>query len=363
VGSAGRIALAVGAIQVSLSACGFEINNLVPDDGARPDVPDGQIDVPPDQPPRMHSVAASVYRPSGTVLVTLPFDEQNGFSSPCPDSPGPASRFLLAHPHLPYVYGVVNSFDGMTLECTTSTRTTLGMLGATRPVQRISFNPTSSIGFFTLDGAGPIGVFRFTVTPDGVPALSTSANAPTASGALAVDWTTKQLYTAGQSVVWNYALTAATDFPASATMVSGCGSPIDLVTSGTDLFLFCADSGIVRRFTTSPFAVTTDAGTLGAVDAVRAISSSRAIAARMAPPDLAFVDLGSTITVTPAATLPGRVTALSTSDDGTILVSATQTQPSTSDVTVWRVLGTSLQVLDTTSVPGTITSLAVALPP
>ncbi len=346
---------------VSFAACGFEIAGT-PKDGAQPDM-DVPPDMPPDRPAMMRALAISVYRQTGPVLVTMPFDDQDGFGAACTDSPGPASRHLLAHPALPYVYGVVNSFDGMTLGCTTSTRTALGVLGASRPVQRIVLDATSGVGFFTLDGAGPLGVFRFTIAADGVPTLSTSANGPTASGALAVDWSTRQLYVAGQSVVWNYTLTAASDFPTTSSAASGCGAPIDLVSSGTDVFLFCADSAIVRRYTTAPFNVTTDAGTVGAVDAVRSLSSARVIVARMAPPDLAFVDLGSTLTVTPAASLPARVTALATSEDGSIVVSATQTESTHSDVTVWKVSGTSLQMLDTAMVPGTITSLAVALPP
>lgn len=297
-------------------------------------------------------------------VTVLPIQDGK-FEPACPVQPVPGMlpiRDLRAHPTLPYVYAVEAGFYSAPITCNTLTWVGTPNVTAPRPVQRIVYDATKSVGYFTGDGPSAVGVYRFTTAADGSATLSGSTDATSESGPLALDASTSELFVVGPSVVSSYALIGAgLDLPAGRTNQSTCAGPSDLIVSGPYLLSFCSDIPDIRRFTRAPFAPTTDGGAIGAVDRVVPLPNDRAIAAR-AVPDLAVIDLSSgNPTWTAGPSLGSRITAITTSANGKLVVTARLANVSTAEVVLWRIEGNTITALDTTTVPGVVTSMALAL--
>lgn len=328
---------------------------------------DAKVDAPPldTAPLTPRWISLGISTGSGASIKVVPFDGKT-IGAACAATTTSAYEFreIVDHPTMPYVYGVETDFRGVQLGCNAFVTTTLTSLGAARPLQRIALNQSGTIGFFTMDGPLAVGVYRFAAQSDGTPSIAGSANGPSASGAVALVEADAQLFVAGAGQIFGYALTpTALDFPTMSTGAMICTNPVDLLASGSSLLAFCSDTPDVRRYTRSPFAFDTTVGALGAVSRVVALPGDRAIAARISPPQLASIALGAgTPTWTDGPTLPTAVTAMAASRDGSILVTGRSIDASTSELAVWSVTGTTVLQVDTETVTGTITSIAVTAP-
>lgn len=342
------------------AGCGFSPAGSVTD--APVTTVDSAVDAPP---PIPRWVVAGVTTMSGSYLTVHPLAAT--FGAPCAHqtSPAFAYRSLLSHPDLPYAYGVESAFWGFALGCSAVTSTMVPG-GGPRPIQRIVLDSSASVGFFTADGPLATGVYRFTTQPTGTPAAGGNANAPSAAGALALVPSDAQLFVAGTSAIYEYTLVGATlDFPTSNSQMTApmCGAPVDLVPSGDSVYAFCSDASDIRRYTRSPFVYAGTAGTLGSVSEVLPLPSDRAIAATVSPSALVVLSFGAgPVMMQVGPSLPSSVTAMAASDDGSVVVTAVQTDPNTSEISAWAVTGTTITKLDSQSEPGTVTSLTITKP-
>ena len=340
-----------------VSACSFSTDIRVADAP-----PIDAIDAPPTA--VLHWLMVSQSDGPLAKVTVLPIQDLE-FETACPTQPVPDMlplRDLRAHPNLPYVYAVEAGFWGAPITCNTLTWIGTQNVTTPRPIQRIVYDSTKGVGFFTGDGINAVGVYRFTTAANGTPTLLGSADATSESGPLALDATAGELFVVGPSVVSSYALVGAgLDLPTTRTNQSTCAGPADLIVSGSNLLSFCTDVPDIHRFTRNPFAPTADAGTMGVVDRVIPLPNDRAIAAR-AVPDLAVINLNNGApTWTPGPTLGSRITAITSSTDGKLVVTARLANTTTAEVVLWRVEGDTITALDTTTVPGVVTSMALAL--
>src|SRR4051794_33189329 len=103
---------------LATTACGFQ-HGAVGGDAA----PDVRIDGPPPVP---RWISAAVSTSGGASITVLPFDGVT-IASPCTSgsTSGIDFRDVVAHPSLPYVYGIETEFRGVGLGCNTDTTTTL----------------------------------------------------------------------------------------------------------------------------------------------------------------------------------------------------------------------------------------------
>lgn len=338
-------------------ACGFDISVS----GDAVDAPE-----PDSSPPQPQWAVIAVERTGPELLITLPFDATAGFRTPCAELASPPSRALLGHPNLPYVYTVAEGFQGVSVGCSALTPTTFATIGTKRETQRIVLDPTATVGFFTIDGSGAIGLYRFSVAATGVPTITGSVNGPSISGALALDVTNRELLIAGATVIWSYPLVGANfDLPANGThtIAVGCTAPVDLVLSGGVLLAFCSDTPNIQRYRRTPFAFDVTVGALGAVSRVVALPNDRAVAARISPPQLAILDLKmGTPTWTDGPVLATPVTAMSVSPDGTTVATARMLDATRSEVALWKISGSTLMPLDTAMVVGKVNAIAITAP-
>lgn len=344
-----------------VSACGFSVN--ISSDGGGPSevTPPDIIDAAPQQ----FMAVVSLDRGGSSFIATRPLDD-TGFLAPCAELMVPASRALLSHPTLSYVYSAANGFGGISVGCTAITPAAYTVLGAQRPTQTVVLESSKSIGFFTIDGTGATGIYRFTTSSTGEPTISGPANGPSASGGLALDATSGDLYVTGTNVVWQYKLVGPSlDFPAVGSHVIGvgCGDPVAVFVSGSKVLEFCGDSSEIKRLQRSPFLAETGVTGFGAVDRVVSITGDHVVAARRAPADLVVVDLtnGSPTWGTPV-TIASRATALGVSKDGSILVSARQIDASTSELTAWKISSNSLTPLGSSTISGVVTAVTLTTP-
>jgi hypothetical protein len=341
------------------AGCGFDVAGNVPTD-ARDAAPDS-IDAEPDALRVERTLALVAHRDAGDFLVTLPFDNVTGFHAPCAEAPAAPSKDLEPHPTLPYVYSVSSGFEGFALNCTAPKETSLGTLGATRPLQRVVVSPTGDVGFFTIDGAGALGVGRFVADSTGTPTLTAMENGPTQSGGLVLDATHKQLFLTGQSTLWSYALANDLSITGATMGVLGCATPAAVDIEGDTVFEFCADSPIVRTFSRSPLAAGADAGSVGAADIERPLPGGAALIARSTPPSLALVNLTIPVNVLDSIVLADRLTALAASADGTFAVTAV-TSGTQTVLDLYSVEAASLHHLATSTIVGTVTGAAITGP-
>ena len=340
-----------------LAACGFSV-----DGGLVADAPVDQTqpDTPIDALPFDHSLALVVNSSAGVKFFTQPFSSAGMFDAPCPQTAMERSRALLMHPTLDYAYSVADSFNGLSTNCGISAITST-VIGDEREVQRIVLDGTSGVGFFTFDGAGSLGVTRFTVDANGVPTPGATSESPGVSGSMDADFANRRLYLGGIGSVWSYPLSTTFTLTANSEQTAGgCLSPVDVFASGSNVYLFCSDTDAVSAYSKAPFTALPSPGNVGAVDAVRSLTPTRVVAARVTPPTLAIVDLAPTqLTIAPGPTLPARAVALSVSRDGKFVAAAVQTSADASEILVWSVSGTVFTQIATTIVPGNIMSLAI----
>ncbi len=323
--------------------------------------------VPDADPPRNYWVTAAVTRATSQLIQIYSFERSAPAIAPCAEqaAPGPVpSKALLPHPTLPFVYEVESGFHGLSLRCNGITVTGMENVGSTRSLQRIVLDADAGVGFFTIDGAGSIGLYRFTTATDGMPTVSGSGNATSQAGPLVLDRASSSLFVAGTGVVASHALVGPSmDLPAGGTSQAGCGVPTDLVVTGASVLEFCADGAEILRYTRNPFAFVAPVGTLGATAQVVALPGDRAIAARVSPPDLAMLALGGGApTWSAGPSLPSRALAIAASLDGETLVSATQVDPTHSELATWRIVDHGILPLGTQIIDGTVTALAVTNP-
>lgn len=311
---------------------------------------------------RSYWIAASFSRSSMPHAVLYQLDRAGDVTS-CDEHPAPRiNRALLAHPTLPLAYAVDSGFAGIQLQCGSTVYVGDVSIGAARTVQRIVYEPTRAIGYFTIDGPGALGLYRFTAKQDGTPTVTSSTNTPTTAGPLALDSERNMLVTASPNITTGYALMgSAMEFPPAYTTTAGCGQPTDLLVSGAYALLFCTDNPQVLRYSTSPFAYESQLAGPGPVDRVIALPGDRAIAATTAPA-LAIGTLSNgSMSWTTGPTLPARVTAMAVSSDGEILAVA-YTGAEGAEISLWRVADQSLAPIDTMKLAGVVFSLAITAP-
>ncbi len=357
-----RTSLSLLALLV-VTACGDNTRPATDHDATiGGDASDAAIDASPDAPASTHNWAvASISSTSGSALQVFPFDD-TGLGAPCPLTAA-VDRYndLVAHPSLPYVYAIESRFEGIAVSCAQVTSTTFPDLGVPRTVQRIRFDAPSSVGFFTIDGTGTTGVYRFEAGSDGTPTVLDSAAAPTGSGAMALDGSGAHLYIGGTSQVADFALIAGLDFSSAYEQAASCAAPTDLVLSGDSVLAFCSDDDNVWRYTRSPFAFDALVGTLGAIDRVVALPHDRALAAVSSSASLQLLTLGAgTPSWTAGPSFASRVTAMAVSRDGRFVVTGRAVDASTSELAEFEIDGQdNFTPLGTMTVDGTINSLAV----
>ena len=344
-------------VAVLVGACSFESSFPVRD-AAMIDA----VDAPSGPVPRWLVVA---HTEGPTSKVTVIGIRENQFETPCPTQPIPGTlpfKDIAAHPNLPYVYGLESGFYGTAVTCGTLSWSGSGNVTASRPIQRIGYDAMAAVGFFTGDGSGSIGVYRFTTAADGTPTLSGTADATAGAGGLALDASRSALYVVGASIASSYDLVGATlDLPANRTNASTCSTPQDVVVSGDMILDFCSDSADVRRYSRTPFQMISSVP-MGTVDRVIALPNDRAIAARTVP-DLAVASLASgNPTWGTGQPLGSRITALTAATDGTVVVSA-RLAGASSELVLWKVDGQTLSMLDTTTLPGVVSATALTIRP
>lgn len=288
----------------------------------------------------------------------LPFDA-SGFATPCARQPIARSiRSLAIHPTLPYAYGVGLGLQGYALGCGHVGQTQLADIGNYRTDQTVV--AAATVGFFTIDGPGANGVYRFTIAGDGTPTVIGSTPSPASTGATVLAPDATELFVAGNVIArWD---TPAPDHDFGAISGgSACAAPVALLLSGTSLLSFCADTPDIQRYARNPLSMTpTSAGALGKVGWVVAAAGDRAIAARSAPSQLVAIDLhGGAPTWTDGPTLASPATSLAVSPDGSLLVTTRSIDAATTEVALWKVAGDAITPIATTQLAGTATAAAV----
>lgn len=346
----------IAGLAVGATACEFHHGAAAARDGA-PYAGDATIAV-------TRWAIVSIDNPVRKVMV-IPMTDTK-LEPPCAPQPvSYAYRYLYPRPASgSYVYGVQGALEGLTPSCTGITETALPRLGGPRLVQQIVMDATSTVGFFTIDGSGATGVYRFTAASDGAPTVMDMANTPSQGGALALSTADAELYVAGTNLVYRYALVgSALDLPTSFTSGSGCAAPVGLALSGTSLLAFCADSPDIWHYTRSPFGYTGSVGSPGASSQVVDLGNDTAVIARLSPPTLAMVGLGGgTPTWTDGPALPGPAIAMAASADGQVLLTARAIDTSTSEIALWTIAGQTITLQGTTTVNGVVAALAVTQP-
>lgn len=321
------------------------------------------IDTPP--PPSLWWLVASSTVGS-TSKVTVIGIRDAEFEAACPEQPVPGTlplRDIAPHPDLPYVYAVEAGFHGTPVSCGALSWSGMNNVTATRSIQRIGYDATRNVGFFTGDGPSAVGVYRFTTASDGTPTVTGSADATANSGALVLDGSMGALYVAGPNVASSYALVGATlDLPTTRTNAATCMGPQDLVISGDTVLSFCSDSADIRQYSRSPFAFTSTV-TMSAVDRVVMLPGDRAIAATTAPALVAIALNAGTPTSQAGPTLGSRISALTASLDGTLVATARLADPATAEIALWRIDGQTISLADSTTIPGVVSALAIARRP
>jgi len=297
-----------------------------------------------------------------TKFVVYPFDG-NQLGGACITQPAADDvHALVGHPTRPYVYAVESGVQGASVDCSLVSVSNVGDVGNARAAPQIALKADATVGFSTYDGAGALAVFRFTANSTGVPtAISGTANGPSESGAVTLDEATSQLLVGGASTIFSYALVGPQlDLPGTASLASSCGQPVGLLVSGAKLLVLCGDTAQIQRYDLNPFAFDSPAGGIGAVDAVRALPGDRAVAARIAPPQLVVMDLGGgTPTWTDGPVMSSRVTAMATSQDGSLVVTARQADATSSEIAVWRISGQSVTLVNSQLTAHLATGIAI----
>jgi hypothetical protein len=339
-----------------LTACSFSARI----DDVAVDAP--PIDVPDAPGPTLHwMVLSHTQGPTSSALV-LPVTDGD-IETPCPSQALPGTlpfRDIFPHPTLPYVYGVEAGFHGTPVSCGALSWSGSSNVTTSRPIQRIGYDASKGVGFFTGDGPSAVGIYRFTTATDGTPTVLGTTDATAQSGALTLDASRGVLYVAGTNVVSSYTLLGGDlTLPTTRENATTCAGPVDVVVSGETVLAFCSDSPDIRRYVNSPFTFDATVGALGTVDRVLPLPSDRALAAR-ATPDLAIVSLvGGAPTWQVGPTLGSRITGLAVSADGKLAVSARLRDGTTSEVATWRIEGTAITLRDTTVVPGVVSAVAL----
>lgn len=296
---------------------------------------------------------------SGTELATTCAEQ------PSTTSTAFALRDLLPHPTMPVTYGVDAGLRTLGLSCTSITLGT-STAGTPRLVQQIVRDPASGVGFYTADGAGAVGVYRFTTDTTGTPTVTGSANAPSAAGALALDVANAQLFVAGAGTAQGYDLVGL-DFVAPGVGAAMCLEPMRLAVSGAFVLAFCANENHIRRYVRSPFAidpVMPEVGALGPVDQVAALPGDRVVVARKAPTsDLVVVsNNGGLPSWGQGPPVASRVLAMAASADGRTLATARVTGTSSSELAIWRIEANAITLEAVTNLDTVVTALAVTTP-
>ena len=333
------------------------------------DAPD--VDAPDGAPLTPYWVVAAMARGSASTtprIQALPFDGTR-FTTPCVERAAPGfSRDLLHHPTLRLLYSVDTGFHALDPGCNAMTFTGTPNISGARPIQQIAQDPATGIGFFTMDGAGALGVYRFTSAGDGTPTVTGSANATSNAGPIALDAPNRALFVAGPVIAGGYALVGPTlDLPATYTSAAMCMEPVRLILTSTNYLLaFCADTTEIRRYTRSPFASDTMVGALGMVDSVVPLPGDRAIAARKAPnSDLVVVSLnGGSPSWGVGPPVSSRVIAMAASRDGRVVATA-HVDPLDvfkSGIAIWSVNNNVVTLLDVAALDTVVTALAVTTP-
>jgi hypothetical protein len=347
------------AIAAVVCGCGFSVSGSSAPmiDGARP------VDADEERP----RWAISAINDGSASTVTVHPLVGTRFSSTCTGQLAPgaqAIRALLPHPSLPLVYALEGGFHAIHPGCSSSTWVGMPNVGGGRPIQRIALDPATGVGFFTADGAGAIGVYRFTIASDGAPTVTSAANATSQGGALALDATGSRLLIAGPSITSSYSLIGENhDLPSTYETAGGCMQPIDLLLTGDKALLFCKDVAEVRRYDRDPFVAEANAGELGAVSQVLALPNDRAIAGRLFPPDLSILDLAAgSPTLIAGPSLETAVSAMAVSREGDLVVTARALDTTRSELAIWTISGSLLMLADTQTIEGTVSALAL-MPP
>jgi len=317
------------------------------------------LDVGTDTGQRSYWITASVSRSSMPYAVLHHLDG-SGQVTACPvHAAQRVNRALIPHPTLPFVYAVDSGFAGISLGCDSDSYLGSVQIGAARATQRIAYEPSLMTGYFTVDGPGALGLYRFTTAADGTPTITSSTDTSPNSGPLALDAQRATLITAAPNAAAAYVLTGSTlDLPTTNVTAPGCAQPIDLASSGGYTLLFCADTSQIFRYTTSPFALESQIPGPGPVDRIVALPGDRAIAATTAPA-LGLISLSNgSPTWSIGPTIESRVTAMAVSQDGEILATARMTN-TFAELALWRVAGQSITPLATLPISGGVFALAI----
>jgi hypothetical protein len=349
--------------------CSFKLDLTPPGTDAPPE----GIDSPDARPLSPYWVVVGMVRGSVPRLQIFPFDGKQ-FVSPCAEqastSNAYAIRDLVPHPTLDKLYAVDSGFHIITPACGGSTFAGQANINGPREIQQIVQDPATGIGFFTMEGAGAIGVYRFTSAPDGTPTVAGMANAISNAGPLAFDPATGQLFMAGVGFARldQYELDSpGYTFPAAAAANSAsCVQPVRLVPTGNGLLLeYCGDTNEVRRIVRQPFGADPTTGAmLGAVDQVAILPNDRVVAARKPPhSDLIVVNNnGGVPTWTTGVTVASKVIAISAAKDGLVVVTSRSTGADSSEIGLWRIDNMTMQLVDVTQVTATVTAVSVIAP-
>lgn len=348
-------------VTLVLGGCSFDVSTAQMMIDAAP--PIDMVDAPP--PPVLRWLIASNTE-GAMAKVTVIGIRDGKFEAACPAQPVPGSlplRDLLPHPNLPYVYAVEAGFHGATITCDALTWAGMANVTTTRPIQRIAYDATLGVGFFTGDGPSAVGVYRFTTATDGAPTVTGNADATSNSGALALDAAQSALYVAGPNIASSYALVGAgLDLPVMRTNASTCAGPSDLVVSGESILSFCSDSPDIHKYSRSPFTFESMV-TMAAVDRVVTLPGDRAVAASTTPGLIAIALGAGNPTWQAGPTLASRVTALAASTDGELVVSARLVNATTAELALWKVVDSTISMADTTTVPGVVSAVAITMRP
>ncbi len=351
-----------------VGACKFNVE--VP---AGTDAPTEGIDSPDAAPLSPYWIVVGMARANVPRLQILPFDGK-AFTTPCAEQASTSSAYaireLLPHPTLNKLYAVDGGFHIINPGCAGSTFAGMANINGPRQIQQIVQDPVTGVGFFTMDGAGAVGVYRFTSAPDGTPTVTSMANAISNAGPLAFDPGTGALFIAGVGFARldRYGLASpGYTFPGSAAEnATSCTEPVRLVPTGNNLLLeFCSDTSEVRRIVRQPFAADTMMGQpLGAVDQVSILPNDRVVAARKAPTsDLIVVSNNGGVPFWASGTpIASRVLAMSASKDGLVVATARVTGPDSSEVGLWRIRDNSITLVDVTPVNASVGALGVIAP-
>ena len=354
---------------VLVGGCSFKLD-VAP---AGTDAPMEGIDSPDAKPVSPYWVVIGMVRGTTPRLQILPFDGKK-FTAPCAEqastSNAYAIRELVPHATLNKLYAVDSGFHLVNPACAGSTFAGQANINAPREIQQIVQDPVTGIGFFTMDGAGAIGVYRFTSSPDGTPTLAGMANAISNAGPLAFDPATGQLFMAGVGFARldQYGLDSpGYTFPATpAENATSCVQPVRLVPTGNGLLLeYCGDTNEVRRFVRQPFGADSMMGQpLGAVDQVAILPNDRVVAARKPPNgDLIVVSNNGGVPFWGTGVIiASKVIAIGAAKDGLVVATSRSTGADSSEIGLWQIDNATIQLVDVTQVDATVTAVSVIAP-